>query len=152
MHKWKIVIGSLTVVVVLLLLTPQDKLDSANESWSRLWRNPAQLCLDYERSQLKDPDSAKVLSSHTDGNDVTIKYKAKNSYGAFGTTEVTCSVKSGQIDIESTKLVRGSHLADLELQRMDREIACLDNSNKLLMEGSSFRDVRAKMGDCKLTR
>lgn len=106
MHLQKNYLIGAGVAAGLYLLMPQERLDRATEAWRRVTGNAGQLCLDYERAGLKDPDSARLLSSDGGNESVTIKYKAKNSYGAYGTREVVCVVAERAVDDIRTATVR----------------------------------------------
>lgn len=139
---------ALAAACTLYLVTPQEKIDRVGESWLRFKKDPGQACLDYERRQLKDPDSARLLGASTNDGKTTIKYKAKNGYGAYGQTEALCWFSSyGDISEELTEIAREDVRLVASNKRLDAKIACLDETNKLMRAGKSLDDAYREAGD-----
>lgn len=85
---------------------------------SCLAKDPANQCLDSFRSQLKDPDSGKVISLN--GN--TLTYTATNSYGARIQGKALCRESTGKWERDS----QGEYLQILELTavKLEKSNAC----------------------------
>lgn len=141
-------------VVFVFLLTPQEKIENGRETWRRLVNNPAQACLDYERKFLKDPDSAKLLESRSEKESgVIIKYKAKNSYGAYTVgDEKYCYVSSGVVDEQITQLHRDNEESEKNLARLKAENLCIQRRNQLMREGASYAEAVRKNPDCPIIK
>lgn len=150
MNLAKLVAVFAAAVVAVFLLMPQEKLDGMKESWLRVKSDPGQACLDFERRDLKDPDSARLLNTlKRQGSDVTITYKAKNSYGAFGQAEVVCSVDDGKVNEFGTKLVREHIRLDASIKQMDENIKCLERRNAFMTAGKWMEEAtRLAGGPC----
>lgn len=145
--KWVAVLA--IAVVAVFLLMPQEKLDGMKESWLRVKNDPGQACLDFERRGLKDPDSARLLStSEGERSVVMITYKAKNSYGAFDKSEAACSTDpDGKVSEEHTKLVRMRIRLTAEIKLSEARIECHDKIIKLQKENMALAEAR-KLAGC----
>jgi hypothetical protein len=131
---------------------PQEKIDRARESWLRVAHDSGQACLDYERQQLKDPDSARLLSAFSKDGTTTIKYKARNSYGAYGTSDVQCVVNGGYVNISQTEMIRHTarlvkmnQESDARIKEMERQNKCLMNVNDLMWTGVQEADAKQRV-------
>lgn len=120
--------------IAVYLLTPPETKVGLGESWLRLTHDPGQLCFDYERKRLNDPFTAKLQTQSvnaTDPNEVRITLQAKNSYGAYMSTQAVCIMKAGTIDADATVAKRKGLVASAayqrEMQMMDEGIKCLEN-------------------------
>src|SRR5262245_34150926 len=92
--------GAVAAIAVVLLVMPTDRLYRLQELGQRMTNGDAVACLDYERESLKDPGSARLLSS-SPGKDeryIRIRYKARNGYGAYGSSEAVCARGLGSGD------------------------------------------------------
>jgi cytochrome c5 len=127
-----------------VILTPQEKIDGLKTSWARLFGDPPQLCLDYERGGLKDPDSAALLDARVNGFRVSIDYKAKNSYGAYIRSTAVCAVIDGKIDEMTTLKLRALEEAtasyDCQIRRNERAL-------ELMQKGRSKAEAWSE-NDC----
>ena len=139
MKRTHILLCALAAVAVYLLTPPETKA-ALGESWLRITGNPGQLCFDYERAKLNDPITAKLRTQHvsaTDVNDVTITMQAKNPFGAYTSTEVSCTIKDGKVDTDATVAKRKGLVAKAAYQRdmklMDDGIKCL--KDKIVRRG-----------------
>lgn len=82
-------------VAAFFMFAPEDRINYAKETWRRIQKDDAQLCLDVARKELKDPESARLISlekitfkeDKSRAGTYLLKYKAKNSYGAYVTGE-----------------------------------------------------------------
>lgn len=127
--------GTAVAIVAVYFLMPQERLDGIADALRRAKGDPAQGCLDFERGNLKDPESARLLTSSTADGSVTITYKAKNSYGAYGQTTSVCVVDAnGRISDSGTRAARMKTIVDLNSLRMDDAIACLKRRIELRRE------------------
>lgn len=149
--KW--VSGIIAAIVAVFLLMPQERLDGIKESWRRLTGDPGQACLDFERRNLKDAESARLLTASRDKalHHVTINYKAKNSYGAFVESEVVCWVDDtdGKVNENLTGLVRKTIRSEAQIKLLDADSACLERRNALIHQGVELEEAtRAAGGPC----
>lgn len=74
--------------------------------------NPGQQCFDFWANTLKDPDSAAIETWALDPKDqvIMVKYRAKNSFGAYNIGIFECQATNGEIDLESTREKRFNDL------------------------------------------
>lgn len=138
---------ALATACALYLVTTQEKIDRIGESWLRITNDRGQACLDFERQQLKDPDSARLLVATTKDSETTIKYKAKNGYGAYGQAEAVCSFSQGKFSEELTGIEREHLRLDASIRRLTAKGACLDETNKLMRAGKSLDDAYREAGE-----
>ena len=126
-------------MAVVFLLTPQEKVDRGHESWLRLRNDAGQACLDYERQHLKDPDSAQLTTvSKGQDSSVTIAYKAKNSYGAFGQSEAVCVIEaSGKVSDFRTGMRRESIRMEAKTKLLVEDNKCLQRQYELIKKGNA---------------
>lgn len=106
MRKILVVIVLLFLVfAAFLMFAPEDRLNMATEYKRRITKNPGQLCFDYTKKKLKDPDSARYVSyENGENNKIIIHYKAKNGYGAYVNGTDMCVLGSdGNVDEAMTK-------------------------------------------------
>lgn len=141
--KWSAI--ATTAVAALYLVMPQEKLDQAHESWLRLTHDSGQACLDYERQQLKDPDSARLLSAFSKDGTTTIKYKAKNSYGAYGTSDVQCAMSGYEVEAHLTDMMRETQRSYAKIKEMERRNDCLKKQVDLQWSGVSSGEAARKV-------
>ena len=141
--KWAAL--SIAVLLVVYLVTPQDKIDGWQVSWLRVTGSPGIACLDYQRKQLKDPDSAKLTSTVTKDGNTTIRYKAANSYGAFVSGEAQCDVSYGVVNVELTEMQRANTISAARISEIQRENACLDRHVRLMWKGVPTIDAMAQV-------
>lgn len=141
--KWGAIVT--VAIAVVYLVMPQEKIDRAHESWLRLTNDSGQACLDYERLQLKDPDSARLLSAFTKGGTATIKYKARNSYGTYGQSEVQCAMSGNEVSSENTELVRESARLSASTKETEKRIVCLQRVIALQRQELRLDDARDKV-------
>ena len=149
MKSWQVGATVITLTALAILLTPVDTKDSMGESWRRLTGDPGQLCFDYERKALKDPYSARLDSYQaeaTNPHNVTVKYHAKNSFGAFGAGEALCSISSGAVDEVHTKLLREERSIEDHLRKLNADIACLERRNAFIHRGQPIEEATAAAG------
>lgn len=92
MKKVLVTLLSLLLVVgSFFMFAPEDRINYAKEAWRRIQKDDAQLCLDIARKELKDPESARLISlekvtykeDKSRAGTYLLRYKAKNSYGAY---------------------------------------------------------------------
>ena len=62
------------------------------------------LCLDYIKNRLKDPESAYVRDITRDGTKFTMTLYAKNSYAAIVPKTIACEIKGNRVDPDWTKI------------------------------------------------
>jgi hypothetical protein len=140
--RWAVV-ATLGLTSLWLLMPPENQ-ERVAASARRLILSKAQSCLDYTAKRLKDPDSAVLLGSARDGEQIT--YKAKNSYGAYVTDEAKCSFNGSEVDASQTEymreLMQSNKEASKHLEEMGARIECLRKSNALMTEGHSFGKAR----------
>lgn len=129
------------VALVTWLLMPAERISQGAELISRLQGNQGVLCLDYERLSLSDPDAAKLRSYYklNGGNDVSIKYSAKNAYGAYISAEAICSIRDGKVNALSTSMARTN-------AELDKHIACLAAKKKDMDDANP--NMNGRYGDC----
>ena len=97
-RKPLMIAGAACALAALWFVAPEQSTNAASEAFRRANKNAGVLCLDYERKSLKDPESARLLSQSSTGDGpVTIEYKAKNSYGAYGRREAQCYISGGVV-------------------------------------------------------
>ena len=147
--RW--VAGAAVAVVAMYFLMSQERLDGVTDTLRRAKGDSGQACLDFERRKLKDPESARLLAASTGDNSVTITYKAKNSYGAFGQTSSVCVVDaSGRVSEPGTRTARMKAVVDQNNLRMDDAIACLKRRievrRELNRQGSYLGEDDKSMG------
>lgn len=137
----RITIIILVSLPVIWLFTPAEKLEQLQVSWNRLWNDPGTACLDFYRPTLKDPDSAKLVStSKKSENTYDIKYKAKNSYGAYVVGDTTCKFASGQVDPVLTELHVLSKDLESELAKA-KKVTCLLERDALTRAGKTLEEA-----------
>ena len=128
-----IVSTTLLIVASFLILAPEDRINYAKETWRRIKKDDGQSCLDIARKEFKDPESARLISFSkiTYNADKTIlhtyllKYKAKNSYGAYETGEEYFQYNSinNQWQIDSGyKIIHDLEKENKELEDKIKEI------------------------------
>lgn len=150
MKSIKIGGAALAFLFVLVVLTPQEKLDRLGLALSRANGNPGTLCLDYQRRYLKDPISAELLEQSGKKEsetsiEVNIKYRAKNSYGAYQTSTAICVITNGEINETSTEVTRTIHKLKEEISALDESNDCLEKFNKFGRSGDSASVARSKL-------
>jgi hypothetical protein len=146
---WAAVTG--LAVVALYFLMPQERLDGIADTLRRTKGDPGQACLDFEGGNLKDSASARLLTTSTADGLVTITYKAKNSYGAYGQSTSVCAVDaSGRVSDSATRAARMKTVVDQNSLRMDEAIACLKRRievrRELKRQGSYLGEDDKSMG------
>lgn len=124
----KVVAGCALATLVIALIMPKERSDAIKESLLRLTGDAGVACLDYHRGSLKDADSASLIRSTEGGSKyiptVQITYKAKNSFGAFGTSVASCTMnQDGSVHVKLTELSRENKET---LQGLGSLTACLD--------------------------
>jgi hypothetical protein len=143
--------GFLTLVIVVSLVMPKDKIDQISLTYKRLVGDAGVACLDYKRKDLKDPDSAKLLDADTSTDNSTsvvstqITYVAKNSYGAFVSSKAKCLIFNGTVDEKLTtsqqKIDEGRMEIDKDLQNLQDSIACYDKLAEYRKQGKRVTDA-----------
>lgn len=90
----------LTIIALFLMFAPSERVNSVKETWLRISKDPAQICLDNARLKLLDPDNARVISFSYVPEEFSyvLKYKSKNSYGAYVEGEYFCDAKGSPDD------------------------------------------------------
>lgn len=133
MKKVLITLLSLLLVVgSFFMFAPEDRINYAKETWRRIQKNDAQLCLDIARKELKDPESARLISLEkvTYKEDKSrvgtylLRYKAKNSYGAYviGEEYFQYNLINNQWQIDSLyKLTQDLKIQNKELEERIKE-------------------------------
>lgn len=138
------------VLLVVYLVMPAERAEGVHETFMRLTDSDAVGCLDYERQSLKDPDSARIISvaSGSKSDEIKIRYKAKNGYGAYGTTEVFCArgLSSSGLDhdlaVTHTEIMRETLRLEQESAQLQHHITCLDKKNNLIRKGETLENAR----------
>ena len=140
-----VVAGLAVLAGVIALLMPQERADAISTSFKRSTGDVGILCLDHIRGKLKDPESAKLLDTtvtkQSVDQKVTIRYKAKNSYGAYTTSEESCVFAKGKIDESGTKLSQ-------TLDKLAKEEVCLEEQMKNRRNGADPVTLSVKFAAC----
>ena len=140
-----VVAGLAVLAGVIALVMPQERADAIATSFKRSTGDVGILCLDYIRGKLKDPESAKLLDTTVTkqavDQKVTIRYKAKNSYGAYTTSEESCVFAKGKIDESGTKLSQ-------TLDKLAKEEVCLEEQMKNRRNGADPVTLSVKFAAC----
>lgn len=142
-------IGVATVAAVLgaAAIAYASNREQAHEWWKRTTADPGQLCFDYERQSLKDPFSAKLASYTVDKDStVTIKYYAKNSYGAYGPGEAICYVSGDAVHPGLTTSKREIKAMEAYNEKLERQSECLQAEIKDMYEGKSAKEANRNCG------
>ncbi|MBP1752648.1 MAG: hypothetical protein H6Q57_1484 [Geobacteraceae bacterium] len=124
------------VSILFLILGPEERINNFKEKWRRSSNDPAQICLDYIRKDLQDPDSARLVSyewkdivqteyekriglNYSEGaREIHIIYKAKNIYGDYVRDEDFCVMnrtKGADIFSEGNTSRRKESLKKMEI-------------------------------------
>lgn len=95
------------VFVLVFFLAPEERLEAINKALRYVTAPKVNECLDVWQDRFVDPDSIMYLSSYErhEGawHSLNIKYKAKNSYGAWVSNYLTCGLDGeGKIDRSET--------------------------------------------------
>lgn len=62
--------------------------------------NSEQQCLNFHKTEFKDPESTILLGFKTSANQIEVKYKSKNSYGAYVSGWLSCPLNNeGNTDL-----------------------------------------------------
>ena len=140
-----VVAGLAVLAGVIALVMPQERADAIATSFKRSTGDVGILCLDHIRRKLKDPESAKLLDTtvtkQSVDQKVTIRYKAKNSYGAYTTSEESCVFAKGKIDESGTKLSQ-------TLDKLAKEEVCLEEQMKNRRNGADPVTLSVKFAAC----
>lgn len=140
-----VVAGLAVLAGVIALVMPQERADAISTSFKRSTGDVGILCLDHIRGKLKDPESAKLLDTtvtkQSVDQKVTIRYKAKNSYGAYTTSEESCVFAKGKIDESGTKLSQ-------TLDKLAKEEVCLEEQMKNRRNGADPVTLSVKFAAC----
>lgn len=136
-----VVVTLAALVAVGWLFLPEERLTKLMSVIAKARSEPGELCLDYERRSLDDPDAAKLRSASEThgGRTVNITYSAKNAYGAYVSAEATCELIDGKIDSFSTQ---GTRLRS----EMDKHLNCLRAKKRDL--DASDPNVKSHYEDC----
>lgn len=141
--------GALLIVGLVFLLIPQERADAISTYIKRSRGDLGMVCLDYYRNNLKDPESAKLINTtftdSTELQEISIKYKAKNSYGAYITSEEKCTFIDGKLN---EKLTDNSKIVEEEINKMDKEIACRKQKMRDVENGNSWGQAESKFAIC----
>ncbi len=141
----KIVAGGivciLVVVMMFFLFGPEERINAFSEKWKRINKDPAQACFDLFRKKLKDPYSARIISSHwVDFNagekekELHVEYKAKNSYGAYVIDEDFCVIDPDRLDkVRNKDFDYYMHIVEMATinRRLAKELEILTLEEKL---------------------
>ena len=87
------------LAVLFVMIAPDHRVEAIKATWRRTNGDSGQECLDVWASSLKDPQTVQLLAT-TDRGDgmIKVKYRAKNSSGAYGTGFFDCPLKYGEVD------------------------------------------------------
>jgi len=96
MKKIYLITGFVAIVVMILAFAPEDRILLVKTKYNRILRDPGQLCFDYHAITLKDPKTAEMLRINKTINYISVTYRAKNGFGAFGTDEFRCQIANGK--------------------------------------------------------
>ncbi len=123
-------------LIVFSILGPEERINTFKEKWRRARNDPAQMCFDYIRKDLQDPDSARLVSyewkdivqteyenksglNYSEGaRELHILYKAKNIYGDYVRDEDFCvmnRIKGTDILSEDNTLRRKESFKKMEI-------------------------------------
>ena len=116
--KLLIAIGCIGLFAVLFFaFAPEPRTNAVIESGRRLINSPGQGCVDYTRKKLKDPSSIRLVEWHKiNDNEILLKFKATNTYGAYLEGTQKCTVDSNGVNEASTQ-------AQEVLDGLDKQIA-----------------------------
>lgn len=135
----------ITIIVTAILplayfVAPTETKVELKESIARMTNDPGQICLDYARSDLKDPMSAKLFSTERVIEEDTktcsikeewkcykIKYHAKNSYGAYVVGSKVCAISN-----DNNKVSEGATASYEKIAALDADIARLNFESAVL--------------------
>lgn len=131
------------LIPLFFMFAPEERVNSVQEGWRRLTKDTGQLCLDYERLELKDPEGARLISTGFKDDIFFIVYKAKNSYGTYGTLKGICSFSDGKVDPLGSRV-------RLETLVLDEQVKCLNTRKKIRDQGGRpDADGGPTMADCE---
>jgi hypothetical protein len=154
----KYIFGAVVAALMLWFIAPEESRNMFSEASLRLSGSKGLMCLEYERKRLKDPDSSRLLISSSDETGVTtITYKAKNSYGAYITSEAKCIFNSETRTVSDydTEELRDREARNAATKRFNDELAaaldllksynkCQEMEIKLLVAGKNLGDKETK--------
>jgi hypothetical protein len=96
MKKMYLFAGITGLAVFFLAFAPEDRILLVTTKYKRLIGDPGQICFDYNAIALKDPKTAEILEVSKTSKKVSVTYRAKNGFGAFGTDEFNCRLTNGE--------------------------------------------------------
>lgn len=105
---------------------------------SCLSRDPANQCLDSFRSNLKDPDSGKVLAFQ----DNLLTYTATNTYGARVQGKAFCKESDGKWARD--KYQESVMIDELLIKKLDKESESIEKSNACRRAGGTLKSCTGK--------
>jgi len=96
MKKIYLIGGIATLAVLFYAFAPEDRILLVKTKFNRLLHDPGQLCFDYHAIALKDPKTAEILEVSKISDSLSITYRAKNGFGAYGTDTFGCRLTNGE--------------------------------------------------------
>ena len=97
------------LAVLFVMFAPDHRVEDVKASWRRMNGDNGQVCLDAWSSDLKDPQSAQLVSTTSLGDDkIMVEYRAKNDYGAYKQGFFDCPLKNGEVDTYAMVMKRSS--------------------------------------------
>ncbi len=128
------------VLPLAYFVAPTETKVGLKESIARMTNDPGQICLDYARSDLKDPTSAKLFSTipvidktinacsiNDEWKCYKIKYHAKNSYGAYVEASKVCAISNADHKVSEghTESYERIKAMDAKIKRTELETAAI---------------------------
>lgn len=129
--------AAICAVAATVLAVPASVTKSVREDWRRMAGHPGQVCFDYEKASLADPNNASFEShavSTSDPSVVTIQYHASSS-ATDGGAEAVCVFREGKVSKEHTARQREHAMSVRRLQILLADFDCLDRKKRLLRAG-----------------
>lgn len=101
-----LMLALILIVVAFFMFAPEERINAVSEFKRRISKDPGQLCFDYTKRKLKDPDSARYIAYEKDQwKRIVIQYRAKNGYAAYASGSDVCILDSdGKVEETLTNL------------------------------------------------
>lgn len=138
MKKTTIVILGLCIFLVFFYsFAPIDRVNAINQPFKRLFNNYGQLCFDLHSHTLKDRHTAEIIKTSKYDSVVYVKYRAKNSYGAYSEGQFECPIYNGTFNNEMAKWKRcqiGLIKRDDAMTEINSTFECNQTAKRLYAE------------------